>query len=215
MTNEQSQVIVFKNQQEAYNWLKSQGYPLSRASFYNHCKTSKLGPREAFPDPVTGKYTSESLQPYLKSKLLQKDGLTPEVMAELQKRKIKAETELAEQKLKRAAWEMEREQGKYLPAERVYLEFAARHQLFKDRILAALKEQAADILIGLGVDIQRRQTLVDAVYGLIEDTLDRISQQPWRVFFGASGRADEGAWQEEEEVEKQEEINADIETTQS
>lgn len=111
------------NLSELLRYLASRGFPVNRRTAYNHLKSCKL--RKSSKGTFTPKLVSDYMTNYLNPEPDFPEGSGDDSHS-MAGRKLKAETEKLEAQSKRATYELDILQGRYINREDVELEMAGR-----------------------------------------------------------------------------------------
>ena len=162
---------TFANVIEVHEYLRSQGWKISRSGLYKHRSQGKLksGADGAFSRATVDKYASASLErPGGFKPAEQRAEEARTELLEAKTRKQKAEAELAEIKLKI-------ESGKLVPAERVDELMVSAVAVLRASMLQFFYAEAAGIV-----------HLVDGKPGKVDDLVDHLREKSYDWFHGFS-----------------------------
>ena len=162
--------LQFDSKIKVWHYLRGKDWKISRAAFYDHCIEGKLRPSK------TGKYEIKAVAIYAKTHLV--DKITGEKVddAELQRRKLEADTKRSETAAARAEYDFGIIQGKYIPREDVELELAGRAVVLDSALKYMVQSRAHEWVRLVGGDPANPPDLIEAMGNDLDQTLNEFAR---------------------------------------
>lgn len=162
---------VIRGVAAALEYLHSQGWTVSRASFYGHQKAGKIRP------DARGEYTARALDRYAKT-FLAKRSTAPSVdLEELERGKLEAEA----RKMSAQAdhWELRTavDAGRYVDRSLVGMALAARASLLRADLEDHARQSAPGIVEAAGGDPERIPEVIEIMIAGINTALHRYAER--------------------------------------
>jgi hypothetical protein len=160
---------LFKNKRQAHEWLQQQGYKVSVGKFYTDCRRGVCHVNE------DGSIYEAFALHYAMNQLKQTgtpDGCASPLMEE----KTRLEIEHLQIKARKAQFEMEKEQGKWIPKKELEEELNIRISAFDNMVLHLLRTRMAEWLMMAGGNSKKIQIVLDTAMDNWADEMNALSQ---------------------------------------
>lgn len=175
----------FENIAAVLNYLQAKGWKATKTSLYRHQAESKFLPQ---PD---GTYLQKDIDKYAKAWLKQKStGKRVSQAADELQRKIKEkELQNAELDYEKKRFDLDKNQGKYIPREQVVLEIVSRGGILKELWKNNIQSRAGDYIRVVNGDTKKIRELM----GMMEDDWSNCLNEyantgEWQVVFDGEER---------------------------
>lgn len=168
---------AFASLHETCEHLKAEGYKISKSKIYRDAEVGKIT-RE--PD---GTVTAEAAREYAKTHLVKAETVhSKEDMKNLQTTKLKKAIRNQDIEYQRKKFDLEREQGRYVPRQSFEIEMTARARFFRSDMENFIRIEAPEIIRTVAGDPEKAPDLIEFYLEHLEKWLDRYSKpRAWKV----------------------------------
>jgi hypothetical protein len=163
--------VRFRRLSEVVKWLKDEGYKIKKSKVYMDAKAGYLSVAE------DGGYSQEAVLAYVHTQSLEKisDSKAGKLDA-LSERRLEKEVEKLTVQVEKLTWDMERDQGKYLPKDEVRTELALKISAFEAGFKHISVTRASDWVAAVGGRQEKQQVLIDMIHSAIDTLLGEFAQ---------------------------------------
>jgi hypothetical protein len=161
----------FRKTSDVVKWLKDEGYKVKKSKIYMDAKSGYLVSSE------DGGFSQEAVLAYVHTQSLDKisDNKAGKLDA-LSEKRLEKEVEKLTVQVEKLTWDMERDQGKYLPKDDVRTELALKISAFEAGFKHVAATRAGDLISAVGGNQAKQQIFIDMIYSAIDTLLDEFAQ---------------------------------------
>jgi len=168
----------FKNRNAVLGYLKDQGYKIQKSKLYKDSREGKL----RIQGDGTVLFIDVDL--YIKAYLLAVKTADAAEAEKLQQEKISAETDVKKLRAKRLQFEIDKEQGKYIPKDQFDMELAARAAVLEAGIKHMFYSKVSEWIHVVGGDISKTNELLEEMITSLDEKMnDYASMDQFQVIF--------------------------------
>ncbi|MFH0995782.1 MAG: hypothetical protein V1844_09840 [Pseudomonadota bacterium] len=163
--------VKFRRLSEVVKFLKDEGYKVKKSKVYMDAKAGYLVAAE------DGGYSQEAVLAYVHTQSLEKiaDSKAGKLDA-LSELRLEKEVEKLTVQVEKLTWDMERDQGKYLPKEDVRTELALKISAFEAGFKHIAVTRASDWVAAVGGRQEKQQVMIDMIHSAIDTLLGEFAQ---------------------------------------
>lgn len=164
-------LIRFKNVAEVMKWLQAEGYKIKKSKVYNDVKSGFLVQSE------DGSFSQNDILAYVHTQSLDKiaDNKAGKLDA-LSEKRLEKEVEKLTVQVQKLTWDMEKDQGKFLPKEDVRMELALKISVFEAGFKHIVATSAQDWASAIGGEPGKYQILIDQINTAIDALLGEFAE---------------------------------------
>lgn len=168
--------MTFPNRLAVAEYLKANGWKVSKSTLYNRTGKAKLVPRE------DGLYYLKDVKKYARFFLKRQDTgqRVQEQLDEQQRKKMRLEIEKLEEDVARSRMKRQVEEGKYIPRDQIELELAGRAAVLDAGLTHLFQSQAGALIEVAGGDPRKT---AEVIHRLIEEKNRFLNQYAAAIDF--------------------------------
>ena len=161
----------FASLSHIFEYLRESGWKISKPSLYRHHQEGKISPES------DGSFQKNDVDRYAKTFLKQQatGKRVNEKLDELQRRKLDLERENLELEVKRKTLAYQKEQGLYIPRDKLEMEIAGRAAMFESSLKHSIQTHAGDYIREVDGEIKKAGDLINLMTRHLDESINRYA----------------------------------------
>ena len=180
---------ILKNKLEATEYLQRRGYKVGKSKVYADAKRGLVRIQE------DGTILAADVEAYARAANLQRpdlDGPDPADVEAVQKEKTELEKEELQLKVEKRRYELEKDQGKHVPREKLELALASRAGVFYSGMQTEFNGHGRDLVHAAGGSSEYVPDLVGMLMDILDKKMNEFSRMDrFLVIFESDEQVDE------------------------